>query len=55
MSDIRALVVDQIDQYVPELNEIGYDFSIELYEGSYRDILYLNFIIKGYNFEMLLK
>jgi hypothetical protein len=55
VSDIRSLVVDQINTYVPELNQIGYNFNAELFEGSYRDILYLNFVIKGYNFEMLLK
>lgn len=55
VADIRSLIVDQINTYIPELNEIGYDFTINLYEGTYRDILYLNFIIKGYNFEMLLK
>ena len=55
VSDIRSLVVDQINTYMPELNQMGYDFSIDLYEGSYRDILYLNFIIKGYNFDMILK
>jgi hypothetical protein len=55
VADIRRIVVEQINAYIPELNQIGYDFNIELFEGSYRDILYLNFIIKGYNFEMLLK
>jgi hypothetical protein len=55
VSDIRNLITDQINKYIPELKEIGYDFNIQLYEGSYRDILYLNFIIKGYNFEMLVK
>jgi hypothetical protein len=55
VNEIRNLVIDQINTYIPELNQIGYDFSIELFEGTYRDILYLNFIVKGYNFEMLLK
>lgn len=55
VADIKNIVTEQINYYVPELNQIGYDFSVELFEGSYRDILYLNFIIKGYNFEMLLK
>lgn len=55
VSNIRSMVVDQITTYIPELNELGYEFTIDLYEGSYRDILYLNFIIKGYNFEILLK
>jgi len=55
VTDIKNLVDDQINTYVPELTEIGYVFDIQLYEGSYRDILYLNFIIKGYNYEILLK
>lgn len=55
VTDIRTIITDQINTYIPELNQIGYDFDIQLYEGSYRDILYLNFIIKGYNFEMLLQ
>lgn len=55
VSDIRSLVIEQISTYIPELSEIGYNFDIELFEGSYRDILFLKFMIKGYNFEMLLK
>ena len=55
VADMRTLVVDQINNYVPELAQIGYDFTINLYEGDYRDILYLNFVIKGYNFQMLLQ
>jgi hypothetical protein len=55
VGDIKNVVIEQINNYIPELNEIGYDFTVNLYEGSYRDILYLNFVIKGYNFEMLLK
>lgn len=55
VSDIRTIVVEQLNTYLPEINELGYEFTIELFEGTYRDILYLNFVIKGYNFEMLLK
>jgi len=53
VGDIKTAVVDQINTYVPELNQIGYTFTINIYEGSYRDILYLNFVIKGYNYTML--
>lgn len=55
VNDIRSIIVEQLNTYLPEINELGYDFTIELFEGTYRDILYLNFVIKGYNFEMLLK
>lgn len=55
VTDIKNLVEEQIDYYIPELKELGYSLNIEIYEGSYRDILYLDFVIKGYNYEMLLK
>ena len=54
-SDLESLITNQINLYIPEMNAIGYDFSLDLYEGSYRDILYLNFIIKGYNYELLMR
>jgi len=54
-SNLRSIITEQINAYVPELTQMGYDFNLELYEGSFRDILYLNFIVKDYNFEMLLK
>ena len=54
-SNLRSIITEQINAYVPELAQMGYDFNLELYEGSFRDILYLNFIVKGYNFEMILK
>ena len=47
--NIREIIVDQIDQFVPELNVIGYDLELELYEGVIRDVLYINITIRGYN------
>jgi hypothetical protein len=55
VSDIRSVIAEQINTYIPELNQLGYEFKIDLYEGTYRDILFLNFAIKGYNFQILLK
>ena len=55
VADIKNIVEEQIDYYIPELKQIGYTLNIEIYEGSYRDILYLDFVIKGYNYEILLK
>jgi len=54
-NDLKFLISNQINFFVPELNTLGYDFNLELYEGSFRDILYLNFVIKGYNYELLIK
>lgn len=54
-NNLKTLISNQINLYIPELNAIGYSFNLELYEGSFRDILYLNFVIKGYNYELLMK
>jgi len=50
---LRKKIEDQIFQFVPELIQLGYDFSIDVYDGIYRDILYLSFVIKGYNIEFI--
>ena len=42
-------IKNQIDLFIPELNVIGYDLTLSFYEGDVRDILALNFTIKGYN------
>lgn len=51
--NLKSKVEEQINSYIPELNALGYTFDIELFEGTLRDILYLNFIIKGYNIEFI--
>lgn len=50
---LKKVVDEQINTYIPELQVIGYDFELYLYEGTVRDILNLNFIIKGYNIEFI--
>lgn len=55
VAEIKTNVSNQISTYIPELIEMGYDFDIKIYEGTYRDILYLDFTIKGYNFNMIVK
>jgi hypothetical protein len=50
---LKSKVEEQINIYIPELATLGYLFNIDLYEGTLRDILYLNFIIKGYNIEFI--
>jgi len=47
--NISAIIIEQIDLFVPELNVIKYDLNLELYEGIVRDILYINITVHGYN------
>ena len=51
--NLKSKVEEQITMYIPELNSIGYTFDVVLYEGTVRDILYLNFVIKGYNIDFI--
>lgn len=51
--NLKFKIEEQIVKYIPELIKIGYTFDIQLFEGTLRDILYLNFVIKGYNIDFV--
>ena len=52
-TNLKIKVEEQITDYIPELNVLGYDLDVVLFEGTLRDILYLNFTIKGYNIDFV--
>lgn len=51
--NLQSKVDEQIATYIPELISLGYTLNVILYEGTYRDILSLNFVINGYNIEFI--
>lgn len=51
--NLQSKVDEQISTYIPELISLGYTLNVILYEGTYRDILSLNFVINGYNIEFI--
>ena len=51
--NLKSKVEEQISTYIPELIVLGYTLDIQLFEGTLRDILYLNFVIKGYNIDFV--
>ena len=53
VSTIDSRVREQISKYIPELDQLGYSLSVEIFEGTYRDIMYLNFVIRGYNIDFI--
>jgi hypothetical protein len=53
-SKIEREIGLQIDQYLPELNQYDYDFNVELFEGTVRDILYVNFRIRDVDVDFVL-
>jgi len=52
-SSLKNKVEEQISMYIPELISLGYSLEVVLYEGVVRDILFLNFIINGYNIDFI--
>ena len=54
VKDLRSMIISQIGTYIPELETMGYQLNINVYEGSVQDILVLDFIIKGYNVEFII-
>lgn len=55
VAKIEAEIKNQITQYIPELNQMQYTLSVEIYEGTVRDILQLNFKIKDSKVNFVVK
>jgi len=52
---IRAEIKSQIDTHIPELNTIDYTLELELFEGTVRDILFINIVIKETEVNFVIK
>ena len=52
--EIRKKVNEQVINYIPELDIMGYSLNVDIYEGSLRDIMYLKFRIKEYNINFVI-
>lgn len=46
---IESKIRKAITRWIPELDIIGYELKLKLFEGTVRDIMELDFTIKGYN------
>lgn len=46
---LKQKIEKQISTYIPELNLMGYTFELSIYEGDFKDIMSLDFVIQGYN------
>ena len=55
VAKIESEIKNQIDKYIPELNLMQYTLSVEIYEGTVRDILQLNFKIKDTKVNFIVK
>ena len=52
--EIKKKMSYQINKYVPELLTMGYTLSVDIYEGTLKDIMYLRFGIKKYNINFII-
>jgi hypothetical protein len=50
---IKNIIVKQINRWIQELVLIGYELDIKIFEGTFRDIMEINFLIKGYNVDFI--
>jgi hypothetical protein len=50
---LKRTITVQISQFIPELTVIGYGMDIRIYEGTFRDIMNIDFSINGYNVKFL--
>ena len=55
VSKIENEIKNQIQQYIPELNLMQYILSVEIYEGTVRDILQVNIKIKDTKVNFIVK
>lgn len=53
VSSIENKIRENVNIYIPELNQLGYNLSVNIFNGAYRDIMYVNFVIKGYNIDFV--
>jgi hypothetical protein len=54
-TNLKSIIIEQVNNYVPEIMTLGYTFDLKLYEGTLRDIMVLDFVIKGYNVAFVLQ
>ena len=52
---IESEIKSQINTYIPELNQMQYQLSVEIYEGTVRDILQVNIRVKDTNINFVLR
>lgn len=54
-NSLKQKINNQITKFIPELYTIQYTFDLELFKGTTQDILFLNFVIMGYNVNFVFK
>lgn len=50
---IKGKITQQINAFIPEMNVLGYDIELKIFEGQIRDIMEINITIKGYNINFI--
>ena len=54
-ANLKNNIIEQINQYIPELFVMGFDLELNFIDNGVMDTLELNFKIKGYNVSFLIQ
>lgn len=52
---IKRIIYEQVSKYIPEAFNLNFKLNIDLYEGTVRDIMYINVTIQESNVNFVLK
>lgn len=55
VAKIQNEITNQINTYIPELNQFDYKLNVQIFEGTYRDILQVNIRIKDNKVNFVLR
>jgi len=50
---IKKEINDQIIEFIPELTQMNYNVELKLYQGTLRDIMYINIYILDYSINFI--
>jgi hypothetical protein len=53
VKQIRKIIIDQIVEYIPELTQMDYDITLEIFDGTIQDIMKINITIKDYSVKFI--
>ncbi len=52
---IEDIIREQINLYIPELNDIGYNLTVSIMQGQIRDVLVIDIVLNDQTIQAILK
>lgn len=51
---VKRVIYEQVNKYIPELFNFNFSASVDMYEGTVRDIMYINITVQESNVNFVL-